>query len=361
MKKIKLFDPVIDHHEEEIIQKVLKSKKWASGSGVGFVEKFENEFKKYVGAKDCVAVNSGTSALNLAMSTINIKNKEVIVPSFTFVSTIHSIVINGGKPIFADIDPNTLCIDHKKIDKLISKKTKACLVVHFGGMSCNLKELKKKTKENKIVLVEDSAHAVGTKFQNKRIGAHSDLVCFSFHPVKNLAMPNGGLIAINSKDHKKIRNELLSKRWCGITNRKGVNYDVKELGWNYYMNNFSAAIGLEQLKKIDKLNSIRKKIANQYNNQINIKEKMAFSNNCSYHLYWILVKNRDKFRKKMTESNIETGIHYRPAHTLSMYKTKKKLPITEAVGNSIVTIPIHPNLSEKDVKRIIFCINKFTK
>ncbi len=361
MKKIKLFDPVIDHHEEEIIQKVLKSKKWASGSGVGFVEKFENEFKKYVGAKDCVAVNSGTSALNLAMSTINIKNKEVIVPSFTFVSTIHSIVINGGKPIFADIDPNTLCIDHKKIDKLISKKTKACLVVHFGGMSCNLKELKKKTKENKIVLVEDSAHAVGTKFQNKRIGAHSDLVCFSFHPVKNLAMPNGGLIAINGKDHKKIRNELLSKRWCGITNRKGVNYDVKELGWNYYMNNFSAAIGLEQLKKIDKLNSIRKKIANQYNNQINIKEKMAFSNNCSYHLYWILVKNRDKFRKKMTESNIETGIHYRPAHTLSMYKTKKKLPITEAVGNSIVTIPIHPNLSEKDVKRIIFCINKFTK
>ncbi len=361
MKKIKLFDPVIDHHEEEIIQKVLKSKKWASGSGVGFVEKFENEFKKYVGAKDCVAVNSGTSALNLAMSTIDIKNKEVIVPSFTFVSTIHSIVINGGKPIFADIDPNTLCIDHKKIDKLISKKTKACLVVHFGGMSCNLKELKKKTKENKIVLVEDSAHAVGTKFQNKRIGAHSDLVCFSFHPVKNLAMPNGGLIAINGKDHKKIRNELLSKRWCGITNRKGVNYDVKELGWNYYMNNFSAAIGLEQLKKIDKLNSIRKKIANQYNNQINIKEKMAFSNNCSYHLYWILVKNRDKFRKKMTESNIETGIHYRPAHTLSMYKTKKKLPITEAVGNSIVTIPIHPNLSEKDVKRIIFCINKFTK
>jgi len=361
LKKIKLFDPVIDHHEEEIILKVLKSKQWASGSGIGFVEKFEKEFKKYVNAKDCVAVNSGTSALNLAMSTIGIKNKEVIVPSFTFVSTIHSIVINGGKPVFADIDPKTLCIDHNKIDELISKKTKACLAVHFGGMSCNLKELKKKAKENKIILVEDSAHAVGTKFQNKRIGAHSDLVCFSFHPVKNLAMPTGGLISINNKNYKKIRNELLSKRWCGIINRKGVNYDVKELGWNYYMNEFSAAIGLEQLKKIDKLNSIRKKIANKYNNEINIKEKMTFSNNCSYHLYWILVKNRDNFRKNMTDSNIETGIHYRPAHTLSMYKTKKKLPITEAVGKSIVTIPIHPNLSEQDVKRIIFCVNKFTK
>jgi perosamine synthetase len=361
LRKIKLFDPVIDHHEEETIQKVLKSKKWASGSGIGFVEKFEKGFKKYVDAKECVAVNSGTSALNLAMSTIDIKNKEVIVPSFTFVSTIHSIVINGGKPVFADIDPDTLCIDHKKIDKLISKKTKACLVVHFGGMSCNLKELKNITKKNELVLVEDSAHAVGTKFQNKKIGAHSDLVCFSFHPVKNLAMPNGGLISINHKNHKKIREELLAKRWCGITNRKGVNYDVKELGWNYYMNDFSAAIGLEQLKKIDKLNLIRKKIANRYNNEINIKEKMPFSNDCSYHLYWILVKNRDSFRKKMTESNIETGIHYRPAHTLSMYKTKKKLPITETVGNSIVTIPIHPNLSEKDVKRIVFCINKFTK
>jgi len=361
LKKIKLFDPIFDHNEEKAIQKVLKSKKWASGSGVGLVEKFENEFKKYVNTKDCVAVNSGTSALNLAMSTIDIKNKDVLVPSLTFVSTIHSIIINGGKPVFVDIEPNTLCIDIKKIKKSITKKTKACIPVHFGGMPCNLAQLKRISNENNISLIEDAAHATGTKFGNKKIGSHGNLVCFSFHPVKNLAMPNGGLIAINNKNYKEIRSELLSKRWCGITDRKGFKYDVKKLGWNYYMNDFSAAIGIEQLKKVDKLNSIRKKVAKRYDKEINIEQKMPFSNSCSYHLYWILVKNRVKFMKKMSESNIETGIHYRPVHTMSMYKARKKLPITEYVGNHIVSIPIHPNLSEQDIERIILYVNKFVE
>ena len=361
MKKIKLFDPVYDQNEEKAIQNVLKSKKWASGSGVGLVEKFENKFKKYIDSKDCVAVNSGTSALNLAMSTIDVKNKEVLVPSLTFVSTIHSIIINGGKPVFVDVEPDTLCIDHNKISELISRKTKVCLPVHFAGMSCNLTKLKKIAKDNKITIIEDAAHATGTKFAGKKIGSHGELVCFSFHPVKNLAMPNGGLIAINDKNYKKIRKELLSKRWCGITNRNGSKYDVKKLGWNYYMNDFSAGIGLEQLKKIEKLNSIRRKIAKQYDKEITIEQKIPFSNNCSYHLYWILVKNREKFMNKMYDAGIETGIHYKPVHTMSMYKTKKRLPVTELIGKQIVTIPMHPNLSERDIDRIIFCVNKFAK
>jgi len=122
LSKIKLFDPFIDYKEEQIIKKVLKSHFWASGAGTGNVLKFERFFRKYIGSNDCIAVNSGTSALNLALSLQNIKNKEVIIPSLTFVSTVNAVIINGGIPIFVDIDPKTLCLDHSKIKKLISKK-----------------------------------------------------------------------------------------------------------------------------------------------------------------------------------------------------------------------------------------------
>ena len=182
-------------------------------------------------------------------------------------------------------------------------------------------------------------------------------VCFSFHPIKNLAMPTGGLISINDKNHEKIRKLLFARRWCGITDRKDTFYDVKEIGNNYYMNELSAAIGLIQLKKLDKLNSIRKKIAKRYYQEIKLNTKMQYDKNCSYHLYWILVKNRNEFRKKLSKYKIETGTHYKPIHTFSLYKSKAKLKITENVGKSIVTIPCHPNLKESDIDKIIKSIN----
>ena len=140
--KIKLFDPFIDKSEEMALNKILKSKFWASGSGVGTVDRFENEFKSYTKAKSCIAVNSGTAALNLALSAFNLKNKEVILPSLSFVSTAHAITLNGGIPVFADINPETLCIDPDAIRKLISKKTKMIVTVHFGGLAANLSEIK---------------------------------------------------------------------------------------------------------------------------------------------------------------------------------------------------------------------------
>tara|TARA_B100000749_G_scaffold263711_1_gene237526 strand:- start:445 stop:1008 length:564 start_codon:yes stop_codon:yes gene_type:complete len=185
-------------------------------------------------------------------------------------------------------------------------------------------------------------------------------VCFSFHPIKNLAMPTGGLISINDKNHKKSRELLLARRWCGITDRRGTKYDVKEIGNNYYMNEFSAAIGLTQLKKLDKLNSIRRKIAKRYYEEIKLDTKMPYDKNCSYHLYWILVKNRNKFIKKLSKYKIETGTHYRPIHTFSFYKSKIKLKITENVGKSIVTIPCHPNLKDMDIDKIIKLTNRFS-
>jgi len=358
VNSIKLFDPVVTSSEKNALVNVLSSKFWASGSGSGLVSKFENEIKKYLKSDACIAVNSGTAALNLAFSLFDIKNKEVILPSMSFVSTAHCIIENGGIPIFVDIDPKTLCIDPEKIKHAISKKTAAIIPVHFGGMPCKLNEIHEISKTHKLHVIEDAAHAVGTKFNRKKIGTHSNVVCFSFHPVKNLAMPTGGLISINDKNHKKLREVLFSRRWCGITNRHGTDYDVKELGWNYYMNEFSAAIGLEQLKKLEKLNKIRKRTAKKYSIELNVQSKMPYDVNCSYHLYWILVKNRKKFRKQLSDSGIETGTHYKPIHLMNMYKISSSLPITEKIGKQIVTIPIHPNLKSSEINKIISTINQ---
>jgi len=358
-KKIKLFDPVIGKDEKQKIFQVLESKFWASGAGKGNVLKFENQFKKYLGSDDCIAVNSGTSALNLALSLIDIKNKEVILPSLSFVSTAHAVIINGGTPVFVDIEPETMCIDPNEIQKSITPKTTAILPVHFGGFPCNLKDIQNIAEKHNLTIIEDAAHAVGAIYNNKKIGNHGTAVCFSFHPVKNLAMPTGGLISINHKNHKQFRKTLLARRWCGITDRIGSEYNVKELGWNYYMNEFSAVIGLAQLKKLNRLNNIRKNIAKFYDNQIDVEHKTVFNKDCSYHLYWILVKNRKKFREKMWKAGIETGTHYKPIHTMKMYQNHTVLLNTERVGKQIVTIPIHPNLKTFEMDKIVSSINKF--
>ena len=356
-RKIKLFEPSTGKDEENAIKRVLKSKLWASGAGIGKVLEFEKKFRKYINSKNCIAVNSGTAALNLALTMYDIKNKEVILPSLTFVSTANAVIMNGGKPIFVDVDPYTLNIDTEKIENSISEKTKVILPVHFGGLSCDLDKINSLSKKYNLKIIEDAAHATGASYKNKKIGSHSMAVCFSFHPIKNLAMPTGGLISINDKNYKKIGELLSARRWCGITDRKNTLYDVKEIGNNYYMNELSAAIGLVQLKKLDKLNSIRKKIAKRYYQEIKLSTKMQYDKNCSYHLYWILVKNRNEFIKKLSRYKIETGTHYKPVHTFSLYKSKTKLKITENVGKSIVTIPCHPNLKESDIDKIIKSIN----
>jgi len=230
MPKIKLFDPFIDDNEKLAISKVTKSRFWASGSGTGNVAKFEDHFKKYVDSKECVALSSGTASLHLALSMIDIKNKEVILPSMSFISTAHAVVYNGGKPIFADIEPTTLCLSPNSIQNLISSKTRVILPVHFAGMSADLKKIEYICKKNNLILIEDAAHAAGTKYNGRKIGNFGMMTCFSFQ------MPNGGAITINTKNSKKIKSTLNSKRWCGISNRKGVNYDVSQLGWNYYIN-----------------------------------------------------------------------------------------------------------------------------
>jgi len=361
LKKIKLFDPFTSHDEQKAILKVLKSHFWASGAGGIHVNLFEKKFGRFVGSESCIAVNSGTAALHLALSLYDLRDKEVILPSLSFVSTAHAILYNGAKPVFVDVDPITLCLDPSKVKEKINKNTGAILPVHFGGMACNLNEFYKICKKHNLVLIEDAAHAAGAKYKGKPIGSHGNAVCFSFHPVKNLAMPTGGAICLNGKSSTKHNmKKLESLRWCGISNRVGSKYDVSELGWNYYMNEFSASVGLEQLKKLEKTNSIRRKIAKRYFKELKTHYKMSFNKECSYHLYWILVKNRSKFRKILMEKSIETGTHYKPIHSMSFYKKNLNLPITNGIGTEIVTLPIHPNLTDSDIDKIIKFVNKFT-
>ena len=355
--KIKLFDPHIGKEEENAVNRVLKSKYWASGAGSKNVIDFENEFRNYVDCKECVAVNSGTAALNLAMSLAEIKDKEVIVPSLTFVSTVNSILFNGGIPVFADINPETLCINKETIEEKITENTKVILPVHFGGTPCKLDEIKKISQKHDLFVVEDAAHAAGANFDNKKIGSHSQAVCFSFHPVKNIAMPTGGIIAINDKKSNKMKNKLQERRWCGIKNRDFNSSEISELANNYYMNEFSAAIGRIQLKKLEKLNNKRKKVAKRYSDELKIGEKMKFSNDSAYHLFWIRVKSRENLRKILLKNDIETGIHYSPVHKFELYDKKIKLEFTEKAAKEIITIPMHPNLTEDEISKVITCIN----
>ncbi|MBN19316.1 MAG: glutamine--scyllo-inositol aminotransferase [Chloroflexi bacterium] len=357
--KINLFEPYIDEAEEKAVLETLRSKFWASGAGIGNVAKFENKFKKYVNADECLAVNSGTAALNIALSLFNIKNCEVIIPSLSFVSTANCVLQNGGIPKFVDIDKKTLCLKPELIEKAITKKTKAIIPVHFGGFPCDMKKILSLSKKHDLKIIEDAAHATGASFSKKKIGSHGFAVCFSFHPVKNLGMPTGGMIAINHSNAKQFKNKIEARRWCGITNRNDDRYEVEEIGDNYYMNEISAAVGLKQLQKLNKMNSIRKNIAKNYEKNLEVNIKMPFSQNCAYHLFWICVKNRKLFRQKMSEKGIQTGTHYKPIHTFSLYKNKVKLPITEEVGKQIVTLPMHPNLSENDIDKIIKFTNSF--
>ena len=359
MKKIKLFDPAIDEREIKKAVKTLMSGFWASGAGGGQVQEFEKNFKKFINSKSCVSVNSGTAALHLAAALCDIRGKEVILPSLSFVSTAHAIMYNGGIPVFVDVNPHTLCIDPEEIKKKISKKTRCIIPVHFGGMPADIKKIQKLSNSN-IMIIEDAAHACGSEFNGKKIGSHGDFVCFSFHPVKNLAMPTGGLISINNHNYKKITEDLKSKRWCGISNRKYTDYDVDKIGWNFYMNELSAAIGLVQLQKIKKMNNKRKSIAKIYDKELNASKKIPFTSTCAYHLYWICVRDRKFFRKKLLEKGIETGTHYKPIHQMSLYKKSVKLPLTEKIAKEIVTIPIHPNLTESQIDYIVKTANRFS-
>jgi perosamine synthetase len=355
---IKLFDPHVTEDEVNAAREVLQSHNWASGAGAGKVKEFEEKFNAYIGSKDVVAVNSGTAALHLALSVLGVEGKDVLMPSLTFVSTAHAAVYNGGRPVFVDVDPDTMCMDPDDIENKITKKTAAIMPVHFGGMPCKMGEIRKIARDRGISIVDDAAHACGSRYAGKKIGSSEAMTCFSFHPVKNLSMPTGGAISINRS--AAFKKKLNSLRWCGIDNRKKYLYDVTSVAPNYYMNEISAAIGLVQLEKLDRLNARRKEIAKRYEQEIKLEHKMPYSDDCVYHLYWIMSDRREELAKHLEEKGVEIGMHYRPVHTMTAYRSARaRTPATDKAGKKIVTIPIHANLSDDDVSHVIRSINSF--
>ena len=356
---IKLFNPDVGPKEIEAVKNVLLSRFWASGAGSGKVKEFENSFQEYIGSDACITLNSGTAALHLALSIYDVRERDVLVPSLTFVSTVHSIIYNEGRPVFVDADPTTLCIDVEDLKEKVSSHTVAIMPVHFGGYPCDLNIIKEVAEDHKLHIVEDGAHACGSTYNGKKIGSHTETCCFSFHPVKNLAMPNGGAIMLNGPDLEIKRKNLTSRRWCGIDERRRWYYDVPRLGWNYYMNELSAAIGLVQLAKLDKMNERRKEIARLYSCDLDLEHKMPFSEDCCYQLYWIRVKNRDYFMDRMIKAGIEVGLHYKPAHFMSFYRSSEKLANTDELWRELVSLPMHTNLSNAEVTYIIEKVNEF--
>jgi len=357
-KKIKIHDPFLSKDEKQAAEKVFKSHFWALAKGNKKVSEFEKKFKEYIKSDECVAVDSGSAALLLSMHLMNIKNKEVILPSLCHVSAAHSVVLNGGKPIFVDINPKTLCLEPDSIRNAISKKTKVILPVHFGGLPCDIQEIKQICHDSNIYLLEDAALAAGSSYKNKKIGSHGDAVCFSFHPVKIISAPKGGAITLNGKVAKRFKQNLLAARNSGISYK--TNYTVNQLGWNFYMNEFSAAIGIAQLKKLDKMILKRNEIAKRYFNEIELERKMPYEKECAYNFYWILVKNQKKFINQMRQHKIEVANYHPPIHKLEYYNSNKKLKNTEGITTHLILLPTHPNLSDLDVDKIIKLTNKFS-
>lgn len=374
MKLIPVFKPSCTQAEINAVTRVLKSGWWGKGPEC---EKFEKEFADYVEAKYAVSLNSCTAALHLAVKSLGLKDCEIIVPSITFISTALAASYNDCTPIFADINSNTLNIDPKDIKRKITKKTKAIIVVHYGGNPANLDEIKKIAEEYNLKLIEDCAHAAGARYKGKHVGTFGDIGCFSFHPVKNISMGDGGMLVTNDFEIcQKVK--LLS--WCGINkstySRTGKRYDwyyeVQDVGYKYHLNDIFASVGRVQLKRLNQMNKRREIIVQQYNNQLKgiewidlppIPPKESKSAN---HLYVIKTKTkslRNDLMEYLKSKGINTGVHYLPLYRHPIYKSNKSpdCPITEMIADKLITLPLFPDMIQSDIDKVIKAIKEFNK
>lgn len=368
---IPLFKPSIGEEELESIRKSFQT------GWIGYgprIKEFEEKFADYVNVKYAVGLNSATAALHLALKVLDIKKgDEVIVPSLTFVSSAHAVLYVGATPVFADVKKDTLCIDVEDIKKKITKKTKAIIPVHYSGHPCDMDKIKELAEEHNIKVIEDAAQATGAEYKNKKIGGISDITCFSFEAKKNLTTGEGGMLTTNNKESAK---RAIILRWGGIDEdtfsrikkkKYSWYYEVVDLGYKYHMNDIQAAIGIVQLKKLDEMNEKRRKLVKKYNDEFSkinwieypIEKKYVKS---ALWNYVIKVENRDKFIEYLTKKEISTGVHYMPVHLHPYYKNKFKadVPVTEKIWKKLVTLPLFPDLSDKEQKKVINAVKNFS-
>jgi len=357
----------IDNKDIKEVVKILKTDWITQGPKI---KEFEKALAKYCRAQYAVAVSHGTAALHLAYLTAGLRRgDEIITTPNTFVATTNMLLAIGAKPIFCDIRLDTYNIDEGKIKGLITKKTKAIVPVHFAGHPCEMNKILKIAKKYKLLVIEDACHALGAKYKNKKIGSlNSDMTVFSFHPVKSITTGEGGAIVTNNKKYYK---KLVLLRNHGIYKDKQGKNVMIELGYNYRITDIQAALGLSQLKKIDKFIKKRHTIINWYKEElkniknINLPTELC-GNSSAWHLYVITVMNpkiRYELMNYLKKNNIETNFHYPAAYSHPYYQRigykKTELPNMEKYQSSCITFPCHVQLSKKDIKYIADKIKKF--
>ena len=361
-----------DEEDVNLVTKIIRrGTYWAIGPEI---EEFENELKNYLGADYCIAMNSGTSSLHATLLAYNIKkNDEVIVPSFSFISTANAVLFVNAKPVFADIEKQNYGLDPVDIKKKISEHTKAIMPMDYGGLSCKINEIKQISDEKNLILLEDGAESLGSSVNNKKVGTNSDATIFSFCGNKVITTGEGGAVVTNSKEiYDKIK--LIRSHGRQDNSNYFNNPEISKyvsVGFNWRMSSITAALGISQLHKLDKLIKMRQDNANYISNRISKHSeiKPPFSNNefkNIFQMYTITLKNtsiRDKLHGFLIKKKIFSKIYFEPIHLTEFYKNNNKeiisLPITEEIANSVLTLPLFPNMTQDEKSYLIESINEF--
>lgn len=365
----------IDEDDIRAVVEVLHSDWITTGPKI---PEFENALNAYLGTKYAVAVNSGTSALDIAVQSLGLPaGSEAITSPLTFVATSNALLYNGVSPVFADIEKETRNIDPDSILEKITDRTKAIVYVDFAGHPCDIRQLREIADDHDLLLIEDACHALGAEYQNAKIGTHADVTVFSFHPVKHITTGEGG--AVTTQD-PKIYERLCLYRSHGIDrdarSRYGPDaswaYDMKCLGRNYRMTDIHAALGISQLRKLDAFIEQRSLLAERYRDLFRSLPLVTppvtrAGVRHAWHIYTVLldpVISRDAFFRYMRENGIGANVHYIPVYKHTYYQQQPAfrnlcLPNTEDVFNRIVTLPLYPGLSFGDQDTVIGCIRKF--
>lgn len=357
-KMINLASPDIGRKERNAVDKVLRSGSLAQGPQV---LAFENEFsKKIVSNFRCIAVNSGTSALHIMLLAYKIgKGDEVIVPSFSFAATANAVALTGAKPVFVDIDPKTFCIDPQAVDAAVTSKTRAIMVVHLYGMPANMEQIISIANKHDVLVFEDAAQAHGASIKGTQVGTFGDAAAFSFYPTKNITSGEGGMIVVYDEG---------IERMCRLLRSQGMEkrYQNEVIGLNNRMTDIHAAIGRVQLRKIDKYNNYRRENARYLNENLEgvVVPVAPKGYRHVYHQYTIRVvdHDRDRFSQELEKLGVSSGVYYpTPIHKLPSYNEKLDLPETDKACREVLSLPVHPKLSIRDIHRIVIAVNEVAK
>ena len=343
------------------------------------VQKFEQNIANYIDCKYTVALSSCTAGLFLSMIALDLKKgDEVITTPYTFAATANVILHCGAIPVFADIEPNTLNIDPEKIENKITDKTKGIIPVHFGGRPCDMDRINEIAQKYNLWIIDDAAHAIGTKYKDKFIGTTSDITSFSFHAVKNLTTAEGGMISTNNKEWADFIKIMSIHGMSKDAWQKGKSwyYEILYPGYKCNMTDIQAAIGIHQLDKLERFIIQRENCAGIYDNSFSSLDEIEILSPCTigrntFHLYVIKLKlenltiNRDKFIQAMIAENIQVNVHYIPVHLHPYYQNylhhkQGELPIAEDTYQRVISLPIYPAMSEKDICDVVNAVKKIS-